>query len=493
MSQRKFIIDGGFQSNHDSIIDAGLQINGNLVVNGTTTEVNKTTMNVTTNSVFLNAGATGAPTQDAFLSVVRGNETNVSIRWNETSNQWEFTNDGVNFDAMGAGSYNDSLAVMAVDEAGYALETWVTDMIAISTAADRQWVADQSYATTAGLASEVSTINSTLATKANITYVNSEIQTAIDNLVDGAPGALDTLNELAAALNDDATLSSTVTNQLATKADTSYVDSQIANIDMSTKADITYVDNEIANAKMVTGQHIFNQVAEPIGTTENDIWINPSNGNMYSLNALATTGSTDSHTFSSPATILVFNDARGAYPYDYNTQRLHVTYWDDTTEEIAYSTSTIPRNVSITNVKSIVKDETYSPGYYFNVSYIEGEMWDLVNTSADITSAEVDAKIVGLDNWTEVTANSPLSMGSKYIVDTSATAITLTLPADGSGQAMGHTIRIMDGTGNASTNNITVTGGTIEGSTDNMVIATDRASFELVWYNATQGWILMEI
>lgn len=42
--------------------------------------------------------------------------------------------------------------------------------------------------------------------------------TAISNLIDGAPGALDTLNELAAALGDDANYASTITNSLADKA-----------------------------------------------------------------------------------------------------------------------------------------------------------------------------------------------------------------------------------------------------------------------------------
>jgi len=41
--------------------------------------------------------------------------------------------------------------------------------------------------------------------------------TAISNLVDSAPGALNTLNELAAALGDDSNFSTTVTNSIATK------------------------------------------------------------------------------------------------------------------------------------------------------------------------------------------------------------------------------------------------------------------------------------
>jgi hypothetical protein len=44
------------------------------------------------------------------------------------------------------------------------------------------------------------------------------VSTAVANLVDSAPGALDTLNELAAALGDDASFSTTVTNSLALKA-----------------------------------------------------------------------------------------------------------------------------------------------------------------------------------------------------------------------------------------------------------------------------------
>ena len=41
--------------------------------------------------------------------------------------------------------------------------------------------------------------------------------TAVSNLVDSSPGALNTLNELAAAINDDANFSTTITNSIATK------------------------------------------------------------------------------------------------------------------------------------------------------------------------------------------------------------------------------------------------------------------------------------
>ena len=47
------------------------------------------------------------------------------------------------------------------------------------------------------------------------------VAAAVAALVNGSPGALDTLNELAAALGDDANFASTVTNALALKTEKS--------------------------------------------------------------------------------------------------------------------------------------------------------------------------------------------------------------------------------------------------------------------------------
>ena len=59
----------------------------------------------------------------------------------------------------------------------------------------------------------------TVATPSNDTDAASKayVDTAVSNVVDSAPGALDTLNELAAALGDDANFSTTITTSLATK------------------------------------------------------------------------------------------------------------------------------------------------------------------------------------------------------------------------------------------------------------------------------------
>ena len=64
------------------------------------------------------------------------------------------------------------------------------------------------------------TVATTQSASDNSTNVatTAYVTTALSNLVDSSPSALNTLNELAAALNDDASFSTTVTNSIATKA-----------------------------------------------------------------------------------------------------------------------------------------------------------------------------------------------------------------------------------------------------------------------------------
>ena len=56
------------------------------------------------------------------------------------------------------------------------------------------------------------------AISTEVTNRNLAITNAISNLIDGAPAALDTLNELAAAINDDASYAATITTALGLKA-----------------------------------------------------------------------------------------------------------------------------------------------------------------------------------------------------------------------------------------------------------------------------------
>ncbi|MEX3924408.1 hypothetical protein AB4Y36_10305 [Paraburkholderia sp. BR10936] len=75
---------------------------------------------------------------------------------------------------------------------------------------------------------------------ASTEYTVRAIAKAIQDLIGGAPDALDTLKELAAALGDDADFAANLTNTLATKADITYVDLQVGKaVDTITSSDYT--------------------------------------------------------------------------------------------------------------------------------------------------------------------------------------------------------------------------------------------------------------
>jgi hypothetical protein len=61
---------------------------GNLTVQGTTTSVDSTTVNIGDNQIVLNSDETGTPTQNGGLEIERGTSTNASIIWNETNDYW---------------------------------------------------------------------------------------------------------------------------------------------------------------------------------------------------------------------------------------------------------------------------------------------------------------------------------------------------------------------------------------------------------------------
>jgi len=56
------------------------------------------------------------------------------------------------------------------------------------------------------------------------------VTNAINDLIDAAPESLDTLNELAAALGDDSNFASSINSTLATKASIAYVDNEISSL-----------------------------------------------------------------------------------------------------------------------------------------------------------------------------------------------------------------------------------------------------------------------
>lgn len=97
------------------------------------------------------------------------------------------------------------------------------------------------------------------------------------------------------------------------------------------------------------------------------------------------------------------------------------------------------------------------------------------------------------NNWTENTASSKIVPNSKKFVDVSSSAITLEIQDSGSNVSMGDELRIIDGYGNAANNNITLRSTKkIIGSDSDLIIDINRSGTNLVYYNESNGWVLIE-
>ena len=137
-------------------IGQDLTVTGNLTVSGNTTTLNTETLTVEDNIIVLNSGVTGAPTTNAGVQVERGSATNVELRWNETDDKWEITNDGTTYGAIATESYAQSAAVLSLDgltdvtivsaAAGQFLKyngsAWVNDAIDLGTDTTGDYVAN---------------------------------------------------------------------------------------------------------------------------------------------------------------------------------------------------------------------------------------------------------------------------------------------------------------------------------------------------------------
>lgn len=62
--------------------------------------------------IVLLSGTAGSPSSNALLTVERGSSADVSLRWNETLDQWEYTNDGSTFQGIGSGGASGFETVM---------------------------------------------------------------------------------------------------------------------------------------------------------------------------------------------------------------------------------------------------------------------------------------------------------------------------------------------------------------------------------------------
>lgn len=210
---------------------------------------NKADVDGTNSAIFtLNKNETGTPTNNAYIFVERGNQTNVAIRYNEEHKQWQYTDDGSQWFA-----FNSNAQLDLFNEDNYYVKTDIdSKLIAINNSLSLKAPADA-----------VTSLNAQVIAKADLSYVNNQFQNiypkqVMDNII-AAKVDLATVNTL---LLDKADKTVTYTknevdSQLALKADAVNVYTktesdnllvQKANVvDTYTKADATtvYVKSDV--------------------------------------------------------------------------------------------------------------------------------------------------------------------------------------------------------------------------------------------------------
>ena len=226
MAQKRFLIDGGFSVNDDSAITGNLDMTGNIVP---TVDSDGTT--------GYDLGSPTAKWRDLYLS------------------QGSLYVDGTKVLQADGGT----ILVSADEDQSLTVKTTGTGVLTLQSATTVNFAGNLQMGSGTAISSNDGTvtfsdkvdmdnnqiINVAAPTADGHATNKGYVDQALTNLIGGAPAALDTLNELANALGDDANFASSVTLSLADKADTSYVDAQVAAV----VASVTSSDASISTAE----------------------------------------------------------------------------------------------------------------------------------------------------------------------------------------------------------------------------------------------------
>ena len=98
------ITPGSLNVSGSATVNGDLRVNGSLYAVGDLVNLNAVNLLVADNIITLNSTASAAPILNAGIEVERGSSNNVSIIWNEGSDKWQFTNDGLTYEDLGASS-----------------------------------------------------------------------------------------------------------------------------------------------------------------------------------------------------------------------------------------------------------------------------------------------------------------------------------------------------------------------------------------------------
>ena len=147
-------------------------------------------------------------------------------------------------------------------------------------------------------------------------------------------------------------------------------------------------------------------------------------------------------------------------------------------------------NVTATAAELNLLDGGTSVGSSITLADADGFVVNDGGTMKTIPASDIKTYNPGGTAWQSViTGNTTMVAGRGYFVNTSGGAITMTLPSSAS---IGDTVHIIDYAATADTNNITIGRNShkIQGDAADLTVSTERAAFNLVYVDATQGWLL---